>query len=83
MKKIYHFDRYVIVISNERDNNVEGLRSECPGKDAFTNEIGKDKYTYIEIRGEGIKPSVKEYAFCNLINRIMKGEFKIVIDEVS
>lgn len=81
MNKVFRYDKYTIIISNEdpSKHELKGLRSLCPGKDILE---GKSGVTWIEIIGEGIKPRQLEYAFCNLAKRILN-DFKLILTEVS
>lgn len=81
MNKIFRYENYTIIISNEdpQKHELKGIRSLCPGKDALE---GKSNITWIEIIGEDVKPKQLEYAFCSLINRIL-GDFKLILTEVS
>lgn len=81
MNKIYRYEGYTIIISNEdpKKSELKGLRSLCPGKDILENKTG---ITWIEIIGDNIKPKELEFAFCNLAKRILS-DFKLILTEVS
>lgn len=74
--KVYKFADYVIKIYenyNEIPQQPEGCLSTC--------ENQKNKPIAIEIIGNGFKPCKKPYIFCSLIDRLERGELKLVLDQ--
>jgi len=76
--KIYRFGEYLIKIYDTEEelkqSPLMGCRSLCP------NSMGKP--VGIEIIGNDVKQSEKEWAFCHLINSI-NNTYKLILEEVK
>jgi len=76
--KVYRFGEYIIRVYENTDEiektPLEGFRSLCP------NKIGKPQG--IEVIGNGFKHTVKEWAFCHLVNSI-DNLYKLILEEIK